>query len=195
MDVMTFRLVLAALLVSGYASMSVPANVDGDAMIRALGASGPHPTLGEGAATFAWLTGSWDLECDIIARDGKRTHSSGDWEFGWIMDGRMMQDTIYFYPAGKPEERAGGTSVRMYDPHRKLWTVAFFSPQNPFFVVLKGGKFENRIVLKGKDPDGIPIRWSFSDIRPDSFHWVGERTEDGGKTWWMEQEMFLTRHH
>jgi hypothetical protein len=163
------------------------------AMIRELEARAPHPSLGEGAAAFDWLEGSWDLDCDIISRDGSRTRSIADWHFGWIVKGHMVQDALYFHPPGQPEKRDGGTSVRLYDTKRKEWTVIWFSPGGNFFVALKGGKVGERIVLHGKEGEIALLRWTFDEIRPDSFHWLGERSEDGGKTWWAEQEMFARR--
>jgi len=59
--------------------------------------------------------------------------------------------------------------------------------------MLKGGAVGDRIVLEGVDRDGSPFRWSFNDIRRDSFVWRGEISSDGGKTWRLEQEMRLKR--
>ena len=36
-------------------------------------------------------------------------------------------------------------------------------------------------------------RWSFTDITPDSFLWLGEVSFDDGITWFLEQEMRATR--
>ena len=51
----------------------------------------------------------------------------------------------------------------------------------------------DRIVLRGVDSDGSPIRWSFNDIKPDSFVWRGEKSRDGGKTWKLEEEHHMKR--
>jgi hypothetical protein len=169
-----------------------PAPSDATAMIRALHAGGPHPTVADGAAAFDWLQGSWDLECDLFL-DGEHRHSAGEWHFGWIVDGRMMQDALYFYPPGKPEQRTGGTSIRMYDPDGKQWTVMWLTPRGKTIVSLVGGKVGDRIVLRGGDSDGTMIRWSFNDIRADAFHWLGEKSRDGGATWAVEQDMRVRR--
>jgi hypothetical protein len=51
-----------------------------------------------------------------------------------------------------------------------------------FFVALKGGAQGERIVLNGIDTEGMRIRWSFNDIQADFFRWLGEKSNDGGKT-------------
>ena len=44
-----------------------------------------------------------------------------------------------------------------------------------------------------QDTDGSEMRWSFNDIRPDSFVWRGEVSHDGGKTWWLQEEHHMKR--
>jgi hypothetical protein len=186
---------IAATLVSG----SIPARngemakSERTAMIQALAAAGPHGSLGDAAAVFDRLVGTWDLTCDRYAADGTHTRSAGVWHFGWILDGRMVQDVIYFFPDGRPAERAGGTTLRMYDTQLKQWRVTFFSPARNAIISLAGGAVGDRIVLLGTDTDGSPLRWSFNDIAPGSFSWLGEISSDGGETWRVEQEMRLTR--
>jgi hypothetical protein len=88
------------------ASYSVNSRTGSD-MIEALKAQEPHASLGEAAGDFGQLVGTWDLTCERYAADGTRTSSRGVWHFGWIVDGRMIQDVIYFFPAGQPAERVG----------------------------------------------------------------------------------------
>jgi hypothetical protein len=186
---------IAVTLVSG----SVPARDEAITksaradMIHALAAVDPHVSLGEAASVFDRFVGTWDLTCDRYAADGTHTSSAGVWHFGWIVDGRMVQDVIYFFPEGRPAERAGGTTLRMYDTQRKQWRVTFFSPARNTIISLAGGAVGARIVLLGTDTDGSALRWSFNDIAPHSFSWLGEISSDGGKTWRVEQKMQLTR--
>jgi hypothetical protein len=163
-------------------------------MVYALAAAGPHESLGDAAAVFDRFAGTWDLTCDRYAADNTHTRSAGVWHFGWIVDGRMAQDVIYFFPEGRPAERVGGTTLRMYDTQRKQWRVTFFSPARNAIISLAGGRVGAGIVLLGTDTDGSPLRWSFNDIAPNSFSWLGEISADGGKTWRVEQRMHLRRH-
>lgn len=162
-------------------------------MIEALQAQGPHASLGEAAEVFGQLVGTWDLTCERYAADGTHTSSQGAWHFGWIVDGRMLQDVIYFFPEGRSAERVGGTTLRFYDTQTKQWRVTFFAPARNAVISLVGGAVGDRIVLLGTDVDGASLRWSFNDIKPDSLRWKGEISSDGGKTWRVEQEMRLTR--
>jgi hypothetical protein len=162
-------------------------------MIEALQAQGPHASLGEAGGVFGQLVGTWDLTCERYAADGTRSSSRGVWHFGWIVDGRMIQDVIYFFPVGQPAERVGGTTLRLYDTQTKQWRVTFFAPARNAVISLVGGQAGESIVLLGTDVDGSALRWSFKDIKSDSLYWKGEISSDGGKTWRIEQEMHLTR--
>jgi uncharacterized protein len=168
-------------------------STDRTEMIEALLAEAPHPALGDAAAVFVPFAGTWDLTCKRWMADGKEVDSRGVWHFSWIIDGRMMQDVIYFFSDGNPRERTGGTTLRMYDAEHKEWRVNFYAPARNAIISLAGGQVGNRIVLHGIDTDGSLLRWSFNDMTRESFRWVGEISSDGGKTWRMEQEMLLRR--
>ena len=162
-------------------------------MIHALQANGPHASVREEATVFDWLVGTWDLTCDRYSEDGKHSYQEGVWRFGWILDGRMIQDVIDFYPPGHPADHVSGTTLRLYDAQIRKWRVTFFAPARNAIISLVGSRVGDRIVLVGTDTDGSPLRWSFTDIASGSFSWTGEISADGGKTWRIEQKMHLTR--
>ena len=85
------------------------------------------------------------------------------------------------------------TGVRFVDPKTDRWTVMFAAPSFAAAVRMEGGAEGDRIVLRGQDEKGALLRWSFNDIRPDSFVWRGETSHDGGKTWRLEEEHHMTR--
>ena len=41
---------------------------------------------------YGWLVGSWDLEVTRFLADGTRRRRSGEWHFGWVLEGRAIQD-------------------------------------------------------------------------------------------------------
>jgi len=43
--------------------------------------------------------------------------------------------------------------------------------------------------------DGAILRWSFNDIKADSFVWRGEISKDEGRTWQVQGENHVHRHH
>jgi hypothetical protein len=163
------------------------------AMVKELSASGPHASLGDEARVFDRLVGTWDCDYGFYAEDGSITHTPGELKFGWIIDGRALQDIWITYPRKGSKERGIGTSIRFFDSKSKMWRVVFVSPAYGALVIVQGGAEGNRIVLRGVDDEGSALRWSFNDIQADSFIWRGEKSRDGGKTWRLEEEHRMTR--
>src|SRR5437879_1055842 len=152
-------------------------------MIAVLPAPGPHPSLGHHADLFGRFVGAWDADYSFIAEDGSVRHSRGEVLFGWILDGYALQDIFLGYPKpGSNEERKMVTGVRFVDPKTDKWTEMFAAPSFASAVRMEGGAEGDRIVLRGRDDKGALPRWSFNDIRPDSFVWRGETSHDGGKS-------------
>jgi hypothetical protein len=163
------------------------------AMITALPAFGPHPSLGDEARVFDRFVGTWDAAYVEYGDDGSVRRSSGEVRFGWILDGRALQDVWISYPDGTKTERELGTSVRYYDTKLKQWRVVFVDPAAGELSIVTGGAVGNRIVLGTRSSDGTVWRWSFNDIQPDSFIWRGEISRDSGKTWFLQEEHHMRR--
>jgi hypothetical protein len=51
----------------------------------------------------------------------------------------------------------------------------------------------NDIVQIGTYAPGVQLRWRFTEIKPDSFHWLGEVSHDDGKTWQLQVEVCARR--
>ena len=63
-------------------------------------------------------------------------------------------------------------------------------PYGGEYVHLIGRKAGDRIVQEGQGTDPQQReRWSFNEITPHSFLWLGEVSRDGGAKWFLEQEM------
>lgn len=163
-------------------------------MVKVLQAMGPHPSLGDQANVFGRFVGTWDVDYTFFTKDGKTSHAKGEVIAGWVMDGHAIQDLFISYPTAQEKERHMGTTVRYFDPKSGQWRITFVLPEFDYVRTLSGGAVGNdRIVLRGQDPDGTELRWSFNDIRADTFVWRGEKSEDHGKTWWMEEEHHFKR--
>ena len=184
-------LLVALSLLAAAAVASVPATRT--AMIAALGAAHPNPSMGEEARTFDRLVGTWDCDFSFRSADGVFRHKRGELLLGWILDGRAVQDIWITYPADGEKERKIGTSVRFFDTKVKQWRVVFLNPQFNYLVTVQGGAVGDRIVLTGLDADGASIRWTFNDIQSDSFVWRGETSRDGGTTWLLEEQHHMKR--
>lgn len=163
------------------------------AMIAELAAARAHPSLGDQAQVFDRLVGTWDSDFSFPKDDGTVIHKKGEILFGWVMDGYAIQDLWIVYPSEAGKERSMGTTLRFFDAKEKQWHIVFVNPQYDYVVSTKGGLEGDRIVLRGVDSDGMPIRWTFSEIKPTSFHWQGEKSHDGGKTWKLEEDHHMTR--
>ncbi|OLC54588.1 MAG: hypothetical protein AUH85_11410 [Chloroflexi bacterium 13_1_40CM_4_68_4] len=163
-----------------------------------VGARGPHPEHAKALMLFGQFVGGWDVEAKVHTPDGKTQTVRGEWHFFWALEGRAIQDVIISPPRAErdPSRWALGdyqTAIRILHPADGTWDVTAISP--PFEQVhrLVARKVGDRIVLEGRRPDGRPQRWSFNDITPDRLRWLGEVSSDGGATWFLEEEMLLTR--
>ena len=146
-------------------------------MITALASTNPNPSMGNEARTFDRFVGTWDCDFSFHLDDGSVRHKRGELLFGWILDRRAVQDIW----------------ITFFDTALKQWRVIFVGPQFNYAVNTQGKLEGDRIVLEGTDSDGLPIRWSFNEMKPDSFVWRGEKSRDGGKTWKLEEEHHMTR--
>jgi hypothetical protein len=163
-------------------------------MIKALEALAPHASLGDQAKVFGRLVGTWDVEYTDISRSGKVTHRTGKLIVGWIMDGRAIQDVWIVDPSGMRKEREVYTDVRYFDPKSGTWPAVFIDPEHASAARFTGGAVgEDRIVLDSPDLGAADTRWSFNDIRPDSFSFRDEASGDGGKSWRLQSDYHMTR--
>ena len=196
---MIFLLFIAAILVpvvcvlAATESRNSPNPPLREAMVRVLGSESPNPSLGEEAQTFDRLIGSWEADFSFPQPDGTVRHKKGELHFGWVMDGHAVQDLWIGYPTGEQKERTIGTTFRFFDTKLKQWRIVFINPQYNYVVTTQGGREGDRIVLRGLDSDGLPIRWTFRDITPQCFHWQGEKSHDGGKSWVLEENHHMKR--
>ena len=169
------------------------------AFLACLHANGPSADRAGNMDLYGWLVGSWDLDVTRFLPDGTTRRRSGEWHFGWVLEGRAIQDVWVVPPRGA--QRAGdaaanghvfGTTLRVYDPRIDMWQIQWTDPVTQTYLAMVGRKEGSDIVQLGKSPDGNLIRWSFRDITPQSFRWRGEVSVDGGATWRLDVE-FLAR--
>ncbi|MFE6736972.1 hypothetical protein [Microbacterium sp. NPDC057650] len=163
-----------------------------------LRATGAHPDFADELALFGRFVGEWRMRVRFYEADGACVYDEpGRWTFGWVLDGRAVQDVLSGPAPGRGEaagERRIGSSMRMFDAATRAWHVVWFGASSGAFVVLHGGADADRIVLLGEpEADGAISRWIFSDITQESFRWLGEESRDGGRTWFIRQRMEGTR--
>src|SRR5207249_6426897 len=130
----------------------------GSAMIEALRADGPDPEHADKLMLFGRLVGSWDIEGRFLDGDGKVIREArGEWHFGWVLEGRVIQDVIITPPreGREPEEpsRAYDTAIRAYDPKSGTWRVTVVAPIFGVTVNLIAREHGDEIWLEGRNGD------------------------------------------
>lgn len=164
-----------------------------------LSASGRSHEIPETADAYGWLVGSWHL--DVLryrALDLRAQTITGEAHFAWVLEGRAIQD-IWIMPS--PDRRQDfdrannmyGTTLRIWDPAIQAWRIRWINPVSGHEERQTGRKIGDEIVQIGVRVDGTPTRWRFTEITPDSFHWIGEALESDGKTWKIEGEFQARR--
>ena len=86
-----------------------------------------------------------------------------------------------------------GTTLRIYDPRIDAWQIQWTDPVTQNYLAMIGRAEGRDIVQLGTRPDGQLMRWSFSEITPDSFLWRGEISADHGATWRLNVEFSARR--
>ncbi|HET8575680.1 MAG TPA: hypothetical protein VFO18_01180 [Methylomirabilota bacterium] len=165
-----------------------------------LHANGPAADRAGKMDLYGWLVGSWELDVTGYLEDGSKRRSSGEWHFGWVLEGRAIQD-VWIVPArsakreGDPAASSAyyGTTLRVYDPRIDAWHIQWTDPASQTYFTMIGRKRGEDIVQEGNGPDGSLIRWSFSEMAPKSFRWRGEVSADGGATWRLNVEFVARR--
>src|SRR5262245_63448834 len=86
-----------------------------------------------------------------------------------------------------------GTTLRLWYPSLKAWRISWSNPAGDHYEQQIGRKSGSDIIQLGCRPDGTATRWSFIEITPDSFHWLGEALQPDGKSWTLEGEFRARR--
>jgi hypothetical protein len=168
-------------------------------LAAALLADGPDPVHAEALMLFGQFVGEWECDWTGYEWDGGQAMSEqGEWIFGWVLEGRAVQD-VWIVPSRGRRDSAGspegeyGTTIRAYDPLLDAWLVTWSGPisrARRTFVARRSG---DEIVQEGQTEEGYPLRWIFSEIAEGSFVWRSVCSRDGEKTWHLREEMHVRR--
>ena len=171
-----------------------------DSLKDALASAGRSPELPEALDAYGWLVGSWEL--DVVhywATDVSAQGIKAEVQAAWVLEGRAVQD-VWIMPwrrarPGSLDKKFNmfGTTLRVWDPTIQAWRISWRNPAGDHHEDQIGRRVGKDVVQIGVRPDGTPTRWSFTEIRPDSFHWLGESLEGNGKDWKLEGEFRAKR--
>jgi hypothetical protein len=136
---------------------------------------------------YAWLVGHWDMDATMHLIDGTVHRGRGEIHFGWVLEGRAIQD-VWILPGV-----FYGTTLRIYDPGLDAWHILWSDPVRQYYSRQLGRARGGDIVQEGRNDAGEAVRWSFVDIAPNSFRWLGETSKDGGANWKLQAEFRASR--
>jgi len=138
---------------------------------------------------FDFLVGSWTVQHRRLKH---RLAHSTEWETfsgtckTWLLlDGQGdVDDNVLQAPAGTYR----AVTLRSFDPATKLWSIWWLDSRHPHELdpPVIGG-FRNGIgTFRAKDTFGgrpIVVRYTWSDITPNSAKWQQAFSDDSEKTW------------
>jgi hypothetical protein len=157
-------------------------------LMNTLHTDGPAAGLADKMALYGRFIGSWEMDSVFHNGDGTRAPGPrGRIHFGWVLEGRAIQD-VWVLPG-----HFYGTTLRVYDPTLDAWHILWSDPVKQYYTRQIGRVQGDDIVQEGHDSAGTAVRWSFTEIEPTSFRWIGERSTDGGATWRKQVEFFARR--
>lgn len=152
----------------------------------ALLANGPAAQYRDKLMLFGQFIGNWEFQGWEYPINGERISDKGRIEFAWVLGGRAVQDVWIEDERSDRKVKTYGTTIRFYDPTTDVWQITWIDPPAGHVQLLTGRKEGDEIVLEGKRSDGVAIKWVFSDIKADSFHWSGHEFVDG--RWRLAEE-------
>jgi hypothetical protein len=110
----------------------------------ALHSAGPASDRAAKLNLYGWLIGDWSMDAVVYRDDGTEHHGSGEIHFGWVLEGRAIQD-VWILPGV-----FYGTTLRTYDPGLDAWHILWSDPMRQFYSRQVGRAHGKDIVQVGK---------------------------------------------
>lgn len=168
-----------------------------DPFLDTLHAEGPARDRAAQMMLYGQFVGSWDGTLRYLDAEGARRETTAEVHFGWVLEGRAIQD-VWIAPSRHVRNEGGrllmhGSTFRVYDPQKDLWHITWIDPVKQLRNCMTGRKVGDEIVQEYRAEDGKRVQWLFTEITPDSFHWVNRKSVDDGRSWNVRGEFFLHR--
>ena len=160
--------------------------------LTALGSEAPPADRAKDMELYGWLIGSWDMDTVHHLDDGTTQKWTGECHFGWVLEGRAIQD-IWIRPRRPAPSTMYGTTLRIFDPGIGGWHIIWSDPLNQDYSRQIGRAEGKDIVQIGADSRGLQARWRFTEITANSFHWIGEERSSERDPWKITYEHFARR--
>ena len=130
---------------------------------------------------------SWETEAIIHLPDGGRLEKRGEIHAGWVLEGRAIQD-VWALPGD-----FYGTTLRIYDPKLDAWHIHWHDTLKQYFPRQIARAEGSDIVQIGRTDAGELLRWRFTGIKPDTFHWIADISSNEGGDWTLQRDIFARR--
>ena len=154
--------------------------------IETLTSAGPAADRAGKLALYGQFMGDWTFDAVVNKDDGTQHRGQGEIHFAWVLDGRAIQD-VWILPG-----IFYGSTLRVYDPGIDAWHIHWSDPLKQLYT-RQIGRAQGADIVQLGQADGVHIRWRFTDIAPDAFRWRGERSVDGGATWFLQADVRARR--
>lgn len=128
----------------------------------------------------------------------------GDWDARWGEAGRgtnrltrILNDKVIRedFSGGGPNGHLVGLSLSVFDAERGAWRQTWVDDSGGY-LELVGDVVDGCFSFRRDAPEDGPTtqqRMVFRDVRPESFRWTWELSEDGGATWAIRWDIGYTR--
>ena len=168
-----------------------------DALLRNLHAEGPAPDHVAHMMLYGQFVGSWDGTLKYLDAEGIRHEATAEVHFGWVLEGRAIQD-VWIAPSRHGRKEGArllmhGSTFRVYDPQNDNWQITWIDPVKQVVNRMTGRKVGDEIIQEYRMDDGRRCQWMFTDITEDAFHWINRVSADDGISWEIRGEFFLKR--
>ena len=152
----------------------------------ALRANGPAPDRADKMNLYAWLVGSWEMDGKISSR--RTAHTK-----------RAVKSTQAGCWKAEPSRTCGFCRARSMARHCASTIQAATRGTSYGATRPSSTSRDNSAVRRARTSfrkavttPSQHIRWRFTERRPDSFHWIGDRLLSENK-WKVEAEFFARR--
>ena len=168
-----------------------------DALKLNLHADGPAADRASEMMLYGQFLGSWHGTLRYTDPEGRRHETTAEVHFGWVLEGRAIQD-VWIAPS-RIGRKAGdrllmhGSTFRVYDPQNDLWHITWIDPVKQAVNRMTGAKVGEEIIQEYRADDGRRVQWLFTEITPESFHWVNRDSTGASGNWTVRGEFFLKR--
>jgi hypothetical protein len=129
--------------------------------------------------TFDFWVGHWELTWI----DAKGNSSKGYNNIVKILDDKVLQENFV-----DKVSKYKGMSLSVFNPKTKVWHQAWtdnFGGYYNFIGDIVDGNPVFKTDITEKDGKKIQQRMVFKNRKKDTFIWIWEGTQDGGKTWYL----------